>query len=107
MAHSTDFLMVHITCPTDQADVMAQTLVERRLAACVNIIGPARSVYRWQDRVERGRESMLLIKTRRDRYAALEDAVRALHRYELPEIIAVEISCGSMAYLDWIKISTE
>jgi len=99
--------MVHVTCPLDQAKAIAQTLVKRRLAACINILGPMDSVYRWGDGVENDREALLLLKTRRDRYSELEAAIRSLHRYELPEIVGVEIFCGSAAYLDWIKTSTE
>ena len=88
------------------AERLASSLVEARLAACVNILAPCRSVYRWQGKVEHAEEHPMLIKTTRDRYAALEAAVRAGHPYELPEIIAVPLSAGYTAYLDWVVAET-
>jgi periplasmic divalent cation tolerance protein len=84
------------------AERLADALVEQRVAACVNILAPCRSVYRWQGAVQHDEEHPLLIKTSADRYAALEAAIRAGHPYELPEIIAVPIERGLQAYLDWI-----
>ncbi len=88
------------------ADRVAQALVERRLAACVNILAPCRSVYRWQGAVESAEEHPILIKTTADRYAALEEAIRGLHPYELPEIVAVPLSAGLPGYLDWVAAET-
>ena len=88
------------------AERLAQALVEARLAACVNILSPCDSVYRWQGRIESAQEHPLLIKTTRDRYAALEAAIRAGHPYELPEIIAVPLTAGFPAYLDWVADET-
>lgn len=84
------------------AETLAAALVERRLAACVNILAPCRSVYRWQGALEQADEVPLLIKTTRARYAELEAAVRELHPYELPEIIALPLAAGLPAYLDWV-----
>jgi len=84
------------------AEKLADMLVERRLAACVNILAPCRSVYRWKDAVQHDEEHPMLIKTTQERYAALEQALRAGHPYELPEIIAVPIERGLPAYLDWV-----
>jgi periplasmic divalent cation tolerance protein len=88
------------------AQALAEHVVAERLAACVSILAPCRSVYRWQGRVEAAEEVPLLIKTRADRYAALEAAIRARHPYELPEIVAVPISHGLPAYLDWLAAET-
>lgn len=85
------------------AETLADSLVEQGLAACVNILAPCRSVYRWQGSIERAEEVPLLIKTTAQCYAALEQAIRALHPYELPEILAVPVSAGLPAYLDWVN----
>lgn len=88
------------------AEKLADALVEKRLAACVNILSPCRSVYRWQGAVQREEEHPVLIKTTREAYAALEAQIRALHPYELPEIIAVPIERGLPAYLEWVNAET-
>ena len=84
------------------AEKLAAALVEQRLAACVNILAPCRSLYRWQGTVQREEEHPVLIKTTRERYAALEAAIRAAHPYELPEIVAVPIERGLAGYLQWV-----
>jgi periplasmic divalent cation tolerance protein len=81
-------------------------LVGRHLAACVNILAPCTSVYRWQGEIQHGEEHPLLIKTVRGRYAELEAAIRASHPYELPEIIAVPVVDGLPAYLAWVESET-
>jgi periplasmic divalent cation tolerance protein len=88
------------------ARTLAAALIEARLAACVNILAPCQSVYRWQGRVEEASEVPLLIKTTTDRYAALETAIRAQHPYELPEIVAVSIEHGLPGYLAWVAAET-
>ena len=88
------------------AERLAEALVEQRLAACVNILAPCRSVYRWKGAVQRDEEHPLLIKTTEERYPALEAAIRAAHPYELPEIVAVPIERGLPAYLDWVAAQT-
>ena len=98
-----------ILCNTPDAacaDSIARTLVERRLAACVNVLAACQSVYRWQDAVEEATEVPLLIKTSAARYAELEAALRELHPYEVPEIIALPIAAGLPAYLDWVRQET-
>jgi periplasmic divalent cation tolerance protein len=90
----------------DSAAKLAHVLVERRLAACVNILSPCRSVYRWQGKTEDAEEFPMLIKTTKDRYADLEAAIRAGHPYELPEIIAIPLSGGLPAYLEWVVSET-
>lgn len=90
----------------DSAQALATTLVNERMAACVNVLAPCRSVYRWQGAIESALEVPLLIKTTAARYADLEAAIRAAHPYELPEIIAVPIAHGLPAYLDWVVAET-
>ena len=89
------------------AEKLAGMLVDRHLAACVNILAPCRSVYRWKGALQRDEEHPMLIKTTRARYAALEQALRAAHPYELPEIIAVPIERGLPAYLEWVAAETD
>jgi len=101
-----DTLLVFTTLPdASSARALAETLVAERLAACVNVLAPCESIYRWRGKVERAAETPLLIKTTRERYAALEAAVRAAHPYELPELIAVPVACGLAGYLDWVAAS--
>ncbi|WP_434630900.1 divalent-cation tolerance protein CutA [Chromobacterium sp. CV08] len=87
------------------AERIAAALVDERLAACVNILAPCRSVYRWQDRLERAEEIPLLIKTRRDAYDSLERRLMQLHPFQVPEIIALPLACGLPAYLTWVSDS--
>jgi len=89
------------------AERLAEVLVDKRAAACVNILAPCRSVYRWQGAVQHDEEHPVLIKTTREAYAGLESLIRAHHPYELPEIIAVPIEFGLPAYLDWVGAQTE
>lgn len=84
------------------AERLAEMLIEKRLAACVNILAPCRSVYRWKDAMQHDEEHPMLIKTTLEAYPALEAGIRAGHPYELPEIIAVPIERGLPAYLDWV-----
>ena len=88
------------------AETLATALIEARLAACVNILAPCRSVYRRNGAVEQADEVPLLIKTSEERYASLEAAIRARHPYELPEIIALPIARGLPGYLAWIGAET-
>jgi len=88
------------------AEKLADALVAKRLAACINILAPCRSVYRWHGAVQHDEEHPVLIKTTRAAYAELEAQIRAHHPYELPEIIAVPIERGLPAYLDWVAAET-
>jgi periplasmic divalent cation tolerance protein len=88
------------------AEKLADTLIQKRVAACVNILAPCRSVYRWKGAVQHDEEHPVLIKTTRESYAALEAAIREAHPYELPEIVAVPIERGLPAYLDWVVAET-
>ena len=98
-----------ITHMPDQASAehLARALVEARLAACVNILAPCRSVYRWQGGIEMADEVPLLIKTRAARYAELETAIRAQHPYTLPEIVACEPARGLPEYFAWVAAETD
>lgn len=91
----------------DAAMVLARALIERRVAACVNVLGACTSVYRWRDAVEEAGEIPMLIKTTDAAYPALEQAIRELHPYELPEIVAVPLSRGLPGYLDWVSAETQ
>jgi periplasmic divalent cation tolerance protein len=103
----SEALVVLTNCPDDEiADRIARTLVENGLAACVNRLSPVQSVYRWRGSVERATETPLLIKTTRERYTEVEQAIRALHPYEVPEIVALPIDTGFSAYLRWIADET-
>jgi periplasmic divalent cation tolerance protein len=88
------------------AERIADSLVTQRIAACVNVLGDCASVYRWQGKLEHAREVPLLIKTTRAAYPQLEDALRKLHPYELPEIIALPVSAGLPEYLNWVAQET-
>ena len=102
-----DTLLVMTTVPdADCAHALASALVGAGLAACVNILAPCRSVYRWQGAVDSAHELPLMIKTTTARYAALEAAILSLHPYELPEIIAVPLEAGLPGYLAWVASET-
>ena len=102
-----DFIQVTTTVPSkEEADNIARSLLERRLAACVQVAGPVESHYRWKGALERSTEWLCLIKTRRANYAAVEAAIRANHSYEVPEIIACPIETGSEPYLAWLRDET-
>jgi periplasmic divalent cation tolerance protein len=90
----------------EQALSIARALVSEQLAACVNIIGPIRSVYRWHDAIEDEREYLLLIKTRATLYMEVERRVRELHTYEVPEVLALSLDRGSPPYIKWLLEST-
>ncbi len=107
MSADSAVLLVLSSLP-DQAAAqqLARTLIERGLAACVSVLAPCTSVYRWRGAVEEAAEVPLLIKTTAGRYAELESTLRALHPYELPEIIAVPVTHGLPGYLDWVAGET-
>jgi periplasmic divalent cation tolerance protein len=86
----------------EEARKIGQTLVERQLAACVNIVPQVESIYRWQGKVEASREWLLLIKTTAERFHAVRAAIQELHPYELPECISLTIEDGSADYLEWL-----
>ena len=103
----SDTLLVLTNTPDlDTAERIARHLVEDHLAACVNRLAPCRSVYRWEGEVEEAEEIPLLIKTTVARYPEVEAAIRALHPYELPEVVAVRVERGLPAYLAWVAQET-
>lgn len=87
----------------DEAETLAGELISRRLAACVQIVGPISSVFHWQNKVEHSEEWLCQIKTREDKYAELEGVVRQLHPYDVPEILATPITAVSEAYAAWLN----
>jgi periplasmic divalent cation tolerance protein len=99
-----DFIVVYVTTGSrEESHRIARTLVEERLAACVNCLGSVRSVYHWQGNVEQSEEELLVIKTRRDLFRQLNARIQELHSYAVPEIIALPILEGSESYLKWLE----
>ena len=104
MAEESSFVIVLTTLPAESgtAHTLARALVARRLAACVNVLPPMQSIYWWKDALEEAMECQLVMKTTSDRVPALQEAVRELHPYEVPELLVIEVDGGANAYLDWI-----
>ncbi len=99
----TDAIQVITTTDSrEEADRIAEALVHRRLAACVQISGPIASTYHWQNKIESSQEWLCTIKTRSSHYTAVETAIRELHSYDEPEILATAVIAGSRGYLDWL-----
>lgn len=104
----TEFIVVLTTFPADaDFETFASTLINERLAACVNVLPPMRSIYTWQGKIERADERQLLIKTQTDCVHQLESRLKELHRYEIPEFLVVPVLDGSREYLSWIASSTD
>jgi len=102
----TDKIIVFVTCESrEEAEKIAQTVVAEKLAACVNLLPGIRSCYVWERKLTWSEEVLLLIKTTRGRFGQLRDRVRALHSYEVPEVVSVSIDEASQSYLDWIDTS--
>src|ERR1700682_974406 len=103
----TDVVPVLTTVPVgDRGEAIARALVDERLAACVSVLGPMTSFYRWKGAVERDVERQLIIKTTRGRVAAIQARLAELHSYDLPEFVVLPVSDGGLAYLDWVKSET-
>jgi periplasmic divalent cation tolerance protein len=101
------FVVVYVTVGSvEEGEKLAAALVEERLAACVNRVGPIRSTYRWEGKLERSEEELLVIKTRKDLFDALKRRVQELHSYSVPEIIALPIVDGNESYLRWLEAET-
>ncbi len=101
-------ILVLVTCGSEEEALkIAKALVEEHLGACVNLVSPVRSIYRWEGEVRDEKEWLLIIKTQKQRLEELERKVKALHSYSVPEIISLPITEGSSAYLNWIKENTE
>jgi len=100
---ASEYLQVLTTAGSEEeAERISEALVDRRLAACVQVLGPIATRYRWQGKVEQAQEWMCLAKTEASRYPDLETAIREIHSYDEPEIVAAPIVAGSEGYLDWI-----
>jgi periplasmic divalent cation tolerance protein len=106
MSDTTDAIVVLVTAPPDRAAELARSIVEARVAACVAISTPIRSIYRWQGEIHDDAEVQLVIKTTRAHFAGLEAYVRANHPYEVPEILALPVVAGSAPYLAWLRTET-
>lgn len=96
-------LMIFTTCPENHAALIATALVEEKLAACVNMVAGVRSVYYWRNQIDTATEALLIIKATAYHYDKIEERLRTLHPYELPEIVAVPIERGYKPYLDWLQ----
>jgi periplasmic divalent cation tolerance protein len=104
----TDKIVVFTTCGSEEeAHKLATTLIEKRLAACVNIAAPVTSVYRWKGSIEEAREWMLIIKSRRERFEEMRMVLEGAHSYELPEVLAIPVVDGSPNYLAWVEDETK
>ena len=104
----TDYIQVMTTIENKaDAEKIAQHLVEERLAACVQILGPVKSYFQWQGKLDRAEEYLCLIKSRDDLFQEIETAIKKLHPYEIPEIISMPINKGSADYLNWMAAELE
>ncbi|HLZ92404.1 MAG TPA: divalent-cation tolerance protein CutA [Candidatus Acidoferrum sp.] len=102
------YRIVLVTCASiSEARKIGRNVVEKRLAACANILSSIESIYRWKGKVEQSREVLMLIKTTASRLPALESRVKRMHSYDLPEFIALPLAAGSQSYLEWIRKSTK
>ena len=100
----TDGVVIFCTCSAeDEAFSIGKSLVEAQLAACINVLPPLHSVYRWEGKVETAKEILLFIKTTRERFLDVRDRITQLHSYDTPEIIALPIEAGSDKYLGWLR----
>jgi periplasmic divalent cation tolerance protein len=105
--HVTDVVLILTTVPAaSRADAIARSLVDERLAACVNVLSTMTSFYRWQGKIEQEDERQIVIKTTRDRVAAVQTRLKDLHAYEVPEFLVLPVSDGSTGYLDWVRKET-
>jgi periplasmic divalent cation tolerance protein len=103
-----DAIIVLVTCGSEEEAVkIAHSLVEERVAACVNLISPVRSIYRWKGKIWNEREWILIIKTQKKRFEELEKKVKSLHSYSVPEIIGLPVVEGAPSYLKWVEEVTE
>ena len=107
MSEGSQFIVVLITCGSEEeASKIGRSLVEDRLAACVNIVSPIRSLYRWEGKIWDEKEWLLIVKTRSQRFEAMKERVKALHSYSVPEIVSLPILEGDSSYLHWLTEMT-
>ncbi|QWK19481.1 MAG: divalent-cation tolerance protein CutA [Hydrogenobacter thermophilus] len=99
------YFVVFITAPVDRAEDVAQHIIKEKLGACVNIVREVNSIYWWKGNIERGKESLLMVKTAKEKLRDLVDGVKSIHPYTVPEIIAIPIETGNEDYLKWIDES--
>ena len=103
----TDVCVVLVTAPSEEkAAELGRALVDEKLAACANLVPGVRSIYRWQGKVEDSAEVLMLLKTTHERFEALKARVVALHPYEVPEVVRLDVTGGHAPYLDWVRDST-
>jgi periplasmic divalent cation tolerance protein len=99
-----NYIIVMVTTPNKQeAQKIAKHLLEKRLIACANIIGPVTSLFHWSGKIEHAEEHLILMKTHQNLFEKLSETVKAIHSYEIPEILALPITNGSKTYLDWLS----
>jgi periplasmic divalent cation tolerance protein len=104
MSEPFEFCVVLVTCSgKEEAERISESLVARGLAACVNVLPGCVSIYRWEGEVQHDKEALMIIKSRRSRFAELEACVRELHSYDVPEVIAVDLSAASRGYLNFLE----
>ncbi len=104
----TEFIVIFVTTSSEQeAERIADDLVQSRLVACANIVRGIRSIFRWKGAVQKEEESLLILKSRSERFRLIEERISALHSYETPEVISLPVLDGSSPYLQWIRAETE
>lgn len=103
-----EFIVIFITAPScDEAEKIGRALVEKKLVACVNIIKDIRSIFWWEGKISDGKEVLLIAKSKKDNFKEIENEVKKVHSYEVPEIIALPILYGSKDYLNWVEKETK
>ena len=99
--------IIYCSVPNEfTADLIATTLIDEKLAACINVLPKMKSIYRWEDSIQRDEELLMIIKTQSSKFNIIEQKIKELHEYSLPEIIAVPIIAGSSEYIQWINNET-
>lgn len=103
-----EFIVVLVTCSSkEEAEKIGNSLVEKKLAACVNVVPEIKSIFYWKGKISREKEILLIAKSRMELFDSIKSEIKKLHSYEVPEIIALPIEAGSEKYLDWIREKTQ
>ena len=103
-----EFIVVLVTCSSmEEAEKIGNSLVEKKLAACVNVVPEIKSIFYWKGKISREKEILLIAKSRMELFESIQSKVKELHSYEVPQIIALPIEAGSEKYLGWIKMETQ